>query len=222
MTKVKYKDLKQEEKAFVDYTSMFWVRIMTFSAFLGLGVWMLISPEKPEHRSIEKSTVYLLKEIWGLPLGIIFTIIGVVGIAFFINKMLKYNNYAFIRVDKNGFYLFHKKRRISGLASIYDGNDLVVFHKETGHVARLKNYLQQPIQQYLKAFSEENLTMEGTYWSANQHGYNLIVKGESVLDSTSEYRGDDLVVSAPKLPYKLLFANYKNAKDDKVREARYL
>jgi len=40
----KYKDLKQEEKEFVDFYQMKWIRIIGFLAFLGLGVWMLIDP----------------------------------------------------------------------------------------------------------------------------------------------------------------------------------
>ena len=56
----KYKDLPKDEKEFADYVSMKWIRVISFGAFLGLGIWMLLSPEKPEHQYIEKATVSIM------------------------------------------------------------------------------------------------------------------------------------------------------------------
>ncbi|MEI6124561.1 MAG: hypothetical protein WCQ95_13130 [Bacteroidota bacterium] len=36
---------------------------------LGMGIWMLLSPAQPEHQAIERSSVYFVKSIWGIPTG---------------------------------------------------------------------------------------------------------------------------------------------------------
>ena len=85
----KYKDLKQEEKEFVDFYQMKWVRIIGFLAFLGLGIWMLIDPTPPRHQSVERATVALFKELWSMPFGIILVSVGLIGVSYFMMQLIK-------------------------------------------------------------------------------------------------------------------------------------
>lgn len=215
----KYKDLKQEEKEFVDFYQMKWVRIIGFLSFLGLGTWMLIDPSKPEHRSIEKVTVSLFKDLWGVPFGVICVSIGLLGIGYFGYQLFKYKDYAWIRLE-TGYYLFYKQRRVSGLKSMYNGNDLVVFYPERSMVLEFKDYTNTPLYNYQKAHQSQAFNNDMPYWMADAKGYVVIYKGKHLPNTTSEYRGDDLIVKCPDTHMTFYLKNYKNSKDGQIREAK--
>lgn len=214
----KYKDLKQEEKEFVDFYQMKWVRIIGFLAFLGLGVWMLIDPTPPRHQSVERATVALFKELWSMPFGVILVSVGLIGISYFMMQLIKLKKYVWIKLE-NGYYLFHKQRRVSGLKSMYNGNNLIVFYPEQSTVLEFKDYLKSPFYTYQKA-SETNLFgNDNAYWMADNEGYVLIYKGKHLSNTSSEFRGDDLIVKCPDTFRTFHLKNYRNLKDGQIRQA---
>ena len=214
----KYKDLSKEDKEMADYVSMKWVRsVITSGALLILGAWMVISPEKPEHSYIEKASVSLLKDLWGLPFGIILLTIGLILMTYFVYGALQVQQYAWIRFV-NGYYLYYKKRRVAGLASIYNNKDLLVFHPGNREVLKLENYKAQEYHKYFKAKPTTAFNNDDIYWSADESGYTLIYKGQNIADTTSEYRGDDLYVKSPSKFITVRMKNYKNSKDNVLRK----
>ncbi len=70
------KQLTPQEKAYRDQRDMKYIGMFSACGFLGLGIWMLIDPASPKHARVEKVTVSLVKDLWGLPCGIILTAIG--------------------------------------------------------------------------------------------------------------------------------------------------
>lgn len=214
----KYKDLSAADKEIRDYYEMKWVRVFGYLLLAILGVWMIVSPAKPKHASIEKVTVSLIKDLWGLPLGIILLTIALIALAYFIHKIVNIRAYAWIRFT-NGYYLYFKRRRVAGLASAYHGKDLLVFHPENQRVLSLKDYSATTYQQYIKAEPVTEFNNDDIYWTANDQGYTIIYKGQALLDTTSEYRGDDLYVKSPSKFITLRLQNYKNLKDGTIRKA---
>lgn len=47
-----------------------------------IGIWMILAPGKPEHQSIERGSVYFLKEVWSLPSGITIAVFAVLLLIF--------------------------------------------------------------------------------------------------------------------------------------------
>lgn len=215
----KYKDQCAAEKGLTDYVQMKYVRLISFVSFFGLGLWMLLDPAKPEHRSVEKVTVALFKNLWGIPFGIICISIGTVGLIYFIRLIVKFRKgYTWIRLV-NGYYFFEDRVRLSGLPSIYDKEDLLVFHPQGNKVFEFKNYAKAELNKYQKAKLSTAYNNDETYWSADESGYTLIYKGESLANTTSEYRGDDLIVKSKDQHLSFLLKNYRNLKDGKIRTA---
>ena len=54
--------------------------------------------------------------------------------------------------------------------------------------------------------------------AADSDGYSILYKGEYVTNMTSEYKGDDLIVSAPDLAKKFRLKNYKTNFDNRIRK----
>lgn len=214
----KYKDLPEDEKGFVDYYQMRFIRVVSFSAFLAMGMWMLLSPEKPAHESVEKSSLYLFKELWGIPFGIILTLIGLIGVAYFVLQIVRLRKLAWVRIE-NGYYLFEEKKRISGLSSIATKEDMFVFYPEKQKVIALKKYYQTYYNTYTPAQETQEYSNEEIYWNAHDNGYCIIYKGKSLLNTTYTWRGDDLLVKSEEKFLTLLLKDYKQSKDRKIRKA---
>ena len=215
----KYKDLPADEKGLVDYYQMRFIRVISFFSFLALGVWMLISPEKPAHNSIEKSTLFLFKELWGIPFGVILLSIGFIGVVYFVKQIIGLRGFAWIKLSA-GYYLFEAKKRISGLNSMYNEDDLIVFYPEKGLVLNLKGYTKAAFNQYSSAKVSTTFNNDDIYWSADDKGYSIIYKGKSLLNTSSEWKGDDLLVKSPEKYISILLKDYKNSKDGKIRTAK--
>lgn len=215
----KYKDLPNDEKGFVDYYQMRFIRLISFASFLGLGLWMLLSPEKPEHQSIEKSSLYLFKELWGIPFGIILLSIGVVGVAYFLYQIIGLKKFAWIKFT-TGYYLFEEKKRLSGLNAIYHNDDLIVFYPEKNKVLNMASYTKANYNEYKPAKLSKEFNNDEIYWSADENGYAIIYKGKSLLNTTSEWKGDDLLVKSQEKYISILLKDYKNSKESKIRTAK--
>ncbi len=60
--------------------------------------------------------------------------------------------------------------------------------------------------------------MDG-FWSAKDDGFYLYYKGVRLENLTSEYRGDDLIVTASDLGKKFRLKDYKSNLDNRIRQA---
>ena len=56
---------------------------------LGIGIWMMIDANKPEHLAVEKGSVYFVKEIWGFPAGLTIIVFGIVLLVLFLIQYRK-------------------------------------------------------------------------------------------------------------------------------------
>jgi hypothetical protein len=215
----KFKDLPVEEKEIVDYYQMRWAHMIYFSGFIGMGLWMLIDPRKPQHQYIEKVTVSLFKDLWGIPFGIILLMIGLLGLGYLVMGMLRVMNYTWYRL-KTGYYLFYQRKRISGLGSISNNNgSMLVFYPEKDIVLEFKGYLKSEYHKYRKASVTTAFNNDDIYWSADKDGYCIIYKGKSLNNTTSEWRGDDLIIKSNEKFLTIPIKNYRNLKDGTIRTA---
>lgn len=213
--------LLPEEDHLANNIAQKWITVISAGAFSLLGLWMVLSPAKPKHAGYEKVTVALLKDLWGLPFGLIILAISIPVIVYCIYRVMQLKNYVWYRVS-NGHYLFDKGLRLKSLTSMRDKDDLYIFHPEKDEVLLCKNYYKCKLLKYFPALLTKQLSNDKVYWNANQDGYAVVFKGKFLANSKSEYRGDDLIVSAENLPSKFLLKNYKNSKDDTIRIASVL
>ena len=157
--------------------------------------------------------------MWGTPLGIVFTSIGFLGISYFLFTIYSLKKFAWIKFS-NGYYLFEESCRISGLNSIYNQDDLLVFYPEKEKVIKMKAYAKATLDEYRPAKVSSEFNNDEIYWNADESGYSIMYKGKSLLDTSSEYRGEDLLVKSPGKFVSFLLKNYKSSKDGKLRTAR--
>ncbi|GEM_PF-5456575 len=217
----KYKDLSDDVRHLKDTLSNKWISIISLTAFFSLGVWMLIDPTSPEHQSVEKSTVYLLKEIWSYPTGIIIVAIAAPFMILRFRDVSMLSGPVWIRLE-NGYYFFDKKVRKSGLAGMYDGEDLVVFYPEGNRVICLKDYETAGIGVYRKASATDIANLSDAYWNADSSGFSVVHEGKFVANPEWEKRGDDLVVTSPETKKQFFLKDYANLKDNKLRKAKVM
>lgn len=211
--------LTSEEDALASYIAQKWISIISAGAFMGLGVWMLISPSKPKHEYIEKATVSLLKDLWGIPFGLIILAISLPIIIYAFYRIYKLRGFVWVRLAE-GYYLFENGLRLSGLNSIRDKKHLLVFYPEKQKVLQLSDYYGGKFLRYQDAKEVKDLNNEQTYWSAWENSYYLILNGKSLTNSSFELRGNDLIVSSDQLNYKLLLKDYKILQDGVLRLAQ--
>ncbi len=195
------------------------VSILSLSAVFGMGLWMILDPDGGKHSTVEKSTVYLIKEMWSFETGVIFITIAIFFIALTIRKMRMLSGKVWIKED-SGYFLFNKKERISGLSSLSDGNDLVVFNTINDEVYRFKNYYgNAKMNKYFKALIEPKFNCQDAFWRAREDGYNLYYKGKDLDNITSSRDANDLIITSEKLNKKFKLENYYNRKDNTIRMA---
>ena len=212
------KNTTKKEKFFEDALVQKYVSIMSLTAFLGIGIWMILEPSGMKHASVEKSTVYLMKEIWSFGTGIT---ICVIAIFFLIKTILKIRimkTFTWVRAD-SGYYLLRDQVRISGMQSLYDGDDLISFNPPLNEVYRFPKYAKTKLGKYKKAKIDERFNCMDAFWSATDSGYFLYYKGIRVEDLTSEYRGDDLIATSTGSGKRFRLPNYKSSLDNKIRAA---
>ena len=82
--------LTPEQRVWRDNRDRKILNIISASAFLGLGVWMLLDPSKKKHASVEKATVALVKMLWGFETGCVITVLALVWITVGFIKLNKY------------------------------------------------------------------------------------------------------------------------------------
>ncbi len=121
--------------------------------------------------------------------------------------------------QQTGYYMFDNQQRVSDVTSLYDGNDLIVFNCKKQEVYRLANYAKTKINRYKKVQFENEINCMDAYWSATQEGYYLYYKGVRQGNLTSEYKGDDLIVTANDIGKSFRLKNYKANLDNKIRIA---
>lgn len=215
----KYKDLSPEVRHLKDEIGKKWISIISISAFMALGVWMLLDPSSPEHASIEKGTVYMLKEIWSLPAGIIIVGVSLPLLIRPLKRLRMLGGKVWIKVD-GGYYLFDKKARVSGLGSMQNGQDLVVFLPGENTTLNLKGYYGSvPFSTYQKANQSTEFNCKEAYWNADDVGYLLFYQGKHLADTSFEKQGDGLLVSSAGLNKQFKLVNYQNLRDKIMRKA---
>lgn len=211
--------LTSEEDALANYIAGKWISIISAGAFMALGVWMLISPSKPKHEHIEKATVSLLKDLWGIPFGLIILAISLPIIIYALYRISKLRGFVWIRLVE-GYYLFENGLRLSGLNSIRDGKHLLIFYPEKQKVLQLGDYYGGKYMRYQEAKEVKDLNNEQIYWSAWENSYHLILNGKYLPNSSFELKGNDLFVSSENLNYKILLKDYKILQDGVLRLAQ--
>jgi hypothetical protein len=189
-------------------------------ALLGIGVWMLIAPNRPDHASVEKGTVYLLKEIWSFEAGAIFTVLAVVLAIYLILKLRLLYSSCFLRTDA-GFYFFESKKRRRGLPSIRDNEDLILFDRENKRVAKFPMYYKTKYNRFKKVVTETKFNCDGPYWSADSTGFTFFYKGKNYTEIEFELRDNDLVVILSNNEGRFYIKDYKLQKDNRVRLAEF-
>ena len=103
---------------------------------------------------------------------------------------------------------------------MYNGNDLVVFYPEKSTVLEFKNYTNTPFFSYQKAKETREFSNDEAFWMADAEGYVIIHKGKHLPNTTSEFRGDDLIVKCPDTFMTFHLKNYRNLKDGQIRPAK--
>jgi hypothetical protein len=218
MEKKKYKDLDENEKWLHDAVGKKTLAVISLSAFFSIGIWMILVPEGMKHSSVERSTVYLMKEIWSFEAGLL---ILAITIPFIIKTILTINlmkGFVWVR-QESGYYMFENKQRVSGLQSLYDGKDLIVFHPKKNEVYSFPNYTKTKKDKFKKVVFENRFNCMDGFWSAAEDGFYLYYKGVRAENLTSEYKGDDLIVTAGDLGRKFRLKNYKSNLDNRIRKA---
>lgn len=208
-----------KEKWLQDAIGRKWISVISLTAFLGIGIWMILVPEGLAHQSIEKTSVYLMKEIWSYETGLIIIGIAVIFLALTIIKIRTLSGFVWVKVEGGGHYLCQKLIRIPGLESLYDADDLIVFNPNQNEVYKFENYAKTKPNKYRKVKFDDRFNALGSYWSADSEGYYLFDKGVRVKDLTSEYRGDDLIVTANSQGKRFRLSNYKKNANNRIHEA---
>jgi hypothetical protein len=72
-------NLSSMEQIGKDKKNSLLINLLCFvTPMLVLGIWMILDTSKQEHQSIEKATVYFVKEIWGSAAGLTLLILGLI------------------------------------------------------------------------------------------------------------------------------------------------
>jgi hypothetical protein len=70
------KQLTPQQRAYQDAKDGKIMNMIGSVAVMALGLWMALSPAKPEHAAIERVSTALVKDIWGLEGGIVLLALG--------------------------------------------------------------------------------------------------------------------------------------------------
>lgn len=82
--------LTPEQKRYRDLRDMKIIQIISPFGLLFLGTWMLISPAKPRHASVEKATTSVLKDLWGFETGIVLLVLAAIWLFFSIRAFIRF------------------------------------------------------------------------------------------------------------------------------------
>lgn len=198
-----------------------YVRMISVVALLGLGIWMLIAPGKPDHASVEKGTVYILKEIWSFEAGVVLLVVAIAAAISIILKLRLLYDTNFLRTEQ-GYYFFENRKRRKGLPSIRDNEDLLVFDRDNNRVAKFPKYYKTKYNKFKKVDFDTQYNCEGPYWSGDSSGFTFFYKGKNYVDMQFEMRDNDLVVTLSNNEGRFYIKDYKLHKDNKVRPVERL
>ena len=176
MAKKKYKDMDVDEKFIHDAVGMKKVRIFSGVAALGLGVWMIITPEGLEHASTEKATVYLMKELWSPYLAAVLLLLGTYIVIKTIVAVKIMTGFTWVK-QTGGHYVYNNKERVTGLKAISHGVNKIVFNSAQGEVYEFLNYNKLGLNKYRKVNITDEFNCNDTYWNADSNGYSMVHKG---------------------------------------------
>ena len=218
MANKKYKEMNIDEKFIHDAVGLKKVRVFGALFFLAIGIWMILTPDGMDHASREKATVWLIKELWSPYLAAILLIGATWALINFISAVKIMSGFTWVK-QPGGHYLYKNKEKISGLKCLSNGIDLVVFNPIENEVYTFVDYRKIGLNKYKKVKPNNEFNCNDTYWIADSDGYSILYKGEYVTNMTSEYKGDDLIVSAPDLAKKFRLKNYKANFDNRIRKA---
>lgn len=218
MAKIKYKNMNADQKFIHDAVSMKKVRILGSLMFLAAGIWMALTPEGMEHASREKATVWLLKELWSPYLAAVFILGSIWALYRAVTQLKIMTGFTWVK-QPGGHYIYKNKERVLGLKSIANGNDKIIFNNENGEVYNFVNYSNVGLNKFGVVKPNVDFNCNDTYWSADSKGYSMIHKGEYIENMSSEYKGNDLIVTAGELGKKFLLKNYKSNLDGGLRKA---
>ncbi|NOQ74057.1 MAG: hypothetical protein GQ574_18770 [Crocinitomix sp.] len=207
-----------KEKIFEEAMAHKWIALISLGAFLGIGIWMLLVPNGLKHSGYEKSSVYLIKEIWSYETGIVICAISVFFLAKTILKIRLMKTFTWVKAD-SGYYMFRNSIRIAGLKAMYDADDLIVFNPPVNEVYKFPKYGKTKLNKYRKVQLDNRFNCMDAFWNADSSGFYLFYKGVRLEKLTCEYRGDDLIASSVDLSKKFRLINYKNSLDNKIRSA---
>lgn len=195
-----------------------WISVISIAAILAIGVWMAVSNVAPEDSAIQKRSVSFIKDIWSLEAGIVIIVLSLVLLYFPVKKILLLSGKTWVKW-KSGFYLFDKKKRVQGLISMYNGNDLIVFRPQKDEVLRFENYHKAKLAKYFKAEVTNDYNCKGAYWSPDENGFTLYYQGKSISDTNSKMEGDTLVVTSPESNVIFKLEDYKSKERYKIFKA---
>lgn len=217
MAKKKYKEMNVDEKFIHDAIGMKKLRVFGAMAFLAFGVWMLLTPEGLEHAGREKGSVWIVKELWGPYFAAIIIAVASWVLIKSISAVKVMTGFTWVK-QPGGHYLYKNREKISGLKSLSNGIDLVVFNPLKNEVYTFVNYRKIGHDKYKKVKLNQEFNCNDTYWEADSEGYTILFKGEYVTNMTSDYRGNDLIVSAPDLAKIFKLKDYKSNLDSRIRK----
>ena len=214
------KSLSSEEEDLSNSITTNYIRSISGVAFLGLGVWMLLDPSKPKHKSVERVTEALVKEIWGPTTGIVFLSIAALILGYSFYQIWKKRSLTYLKLE-TGYYFFKNQMRVSGLVSDYNNKDLILFHPEYNEVIELRNYTNAKNGSYHKAYLSNQFTCSKSYWSRKGTKLSFFYLGTNA-DFTLEWQGDDIVVTVTDAQKKFRFNNFKSQAEGQLFEATML
>ncbi|MCK4836599.1 MAG: hypothetical protein KAT17_08170, partial [Candidatus Aminicenantes bacterium] len=121
--------------------------------------------------------------------------------------------------EKGKYWLFvngsaHQKESIS----IWVGDDLLVYVRSLKQYFLMKGYKNRGDRILTPA--QQIVSPNGTLWRRKGKRYWLIVDGKAYhVGSSSEWKGNDLIVHVPELNRSYRFKDYKNRNDNTLRPA---
>ena len=214
----KKKPSTPNEKALGEHIGQLWIRTFGLLALLFLGSWMLLDPTPPGHQSVERVSTAFVKDIWGVPAGIVFLTLSIPFLVLTGRQIRALGQVAYIR-GETSMQFFLKGIQLTAIQPLYDQNDLLVFYPEGQQVFVLEDYKNQLTEVYYKGVESKDFDLNGSYWHADETGFMLIHKGQNLTQFDLTWDGPDLIAQSQEVDKTFKLVDYKESKDLKVRPA---
>lgn len=127
-----------------------------------------------------------------------------------------------MRNAENWFWFYLGGQEITGQTdNAYYGDNLMVFHRQTGKYYVLYDYVSAVPGQIYQAY--EIYSPNNTLWWADQTYYYLYLEGKQIAARTwNRYAGNDLIVYDEESSSSFLLSDHYNQKDGLLRPAEIL